>query len=73
MQTCTTAISRDIPSKAPKSQDPTNSEFDVQAEADRLVLKSHTPVGVVINSARKWFSSGNERLRTWNLRLVDPA
>ena len=44
-------VGRDIPSKAPKSQDPTNSEFDVQAEADRLVLKNHAPVGVVINSA----------------------
>ncbi len=35
---------------APSTASP-GREIDVQAEADRLVLKSHAPVGVVINSA----------------------
>jgi two-component system, chemotaxis family, CheB/CheR fusion protein len=26
------------------------AEFDAQAEADRIVLKSHAPVGVIVNS-----------------------
>ena len=30
---------------------PTGAEFDVQAEADRVVLKHHAPVGVVVNSS----------------------
>jgi two-component system, chemotaxis family, CheB/CheR fusion protein len=38
------------PSKPLRSQDPAKVEFDLQAEADRAVLKNHSPVGVVINS-----------------------
>jgi two-component system, chemotaxis family, CheB/CheR fusion protein len=36
--------------RALQSQAALEPEFDVQAEADRLVLKHHAPVGVVINS-----------------------
>ena len=46
-----TASSLSIPGKVLKSQDPVKDEFDVQAEADRLVLKNHAPVGVIVNSA----------------------
>jgi two-component system, chemotaxis family, CheB/CheR fusion protein len=45
------AIKLSVPGRAFKSQEPAKGEFDVQAEADRLVLKNHAPVGVVINSA----------------------
>ena len=38
---------------------PPAPEIDVQAEADRLVLKNHAPVGVVINGAWKSSSSGD--------------
>ena len=37
--------------KVVKSRAPARDELDVQAEADRVVLKHHAPVGVVINSA----------------------
>src|SRR6185437_10482159 len=43
--------SRNAPREAQKPQDPAKIEFDVQAEADRAVLKNHAPVGVVINDA----------------------
>jgi two-component system, chemotaxis family, CheB/CheR fusion protein len=46
-----TAIGPDLPGKALKPQGSAQVEFDVQAEADRAVLKNHAPVGVVINSA----------------------
>ena len=45
------ALSREIPASALKLQAAVKDEFDVQAEADRLVLKHHAPVGVVINGA----------------------
>ena len=38
-------------SEAAKPLDPVKIEFDVQAEADRAVLKHRAPVGVVINDA----------------------
>lgn len=38
-------------SGALKLQGPAKGEFDVLAEADRQLLKSHTPAGVIINSA----------------------
>ncbi|GGA80554.1 hypothetical protein GCM10011507_34720 [Edaphobacter acidisoli] len=44
-----TQISLAAVGKTAKVQDASTSEFDVQAEADRLVLKNHSPVGVVIN------------------------
>jgi two-component system, chemotaxis family, CheB/CheR fusion protein len=37
--------------KAPGSQGLGEHEVDMQAEADRVVLKSYAPVGVVVNSA----------------------
>lgn len=41
----------DVSRKQLKSPAPARDELDVQAEADRVVLKNHAPVGVVINSA----------------------
>jgi two-component system CheB/CheR fusion protein len=41
----------DVSRKVVKSGSPARDELDVQAEADRVVLKHHAPVGVVINSA----------------------
>ncbi len=41
----------DVVNKARVSQDPQERKLDVEAEADRLVLKHHAPVGVVINNA----------------------
>ena len=41
----------EIPSGTLTPQGAPKIELDVEAEADRLVLKSHSPVGVVINSA----------------------
>ncbi|MGB7190348.1 MAG: CheR family methyltransferase, partial [Acidobacteriaceae bacterium] len=41
----------DVPGKGLKSTTPASGELDIQAEADRVVLKHHAPVGVVINSA----------------------
>jgi two-component system CheB/CheR fusion protein len=35
---------------SPKAQELPEGEMDVQAEADRLVLKNHSPAGVVIDS-----------------------
>jgi two-component system CheB/CheR fusion protein len=40
--------SHELASRAVKARDPV-PEFDIQAEADRLVLKDHAPVGVVVN------------------------
>jgi two-component system, chemotaxis family, CheB/CheR fusion protein len=39
-----------VSANAPKSHSADKDELDVQAEADRLVLREHAPVGVVINS-----------------------
>ncbi len=39
-----------IPGKAIKSLPGEKDELDIQAEADRVVLREHAPVGVVINS-----------------------
>jgi len=41
----------DVSGRALKSPAPVRDELDVQAEADRVVLKNHAPVGVVINGA----------------------
>ena len=45
----------DVPSSASESQSrwqgSAKPELDVHAEADQLVLKNHSPVGVIINSA----------------------
>ncbi|MHB1958736.1 MAG: chemotaxis protein CheB [Acidobacteriaceae bacterium] len=41
----------DVAGKARTSQGPQERKLDVEAEADRLVLKHHAPVGVVINNA----------------------
>ena len=41
--------SLEVSNKDLKSHDPEKSELNVQAEADRLVLKNHAPVGVIIN------------------------
>jgi two-component system CheB/CheR fusion protein len=43
--------SHDIESRPPKPREAVTSDFDVHAEADRLVLKDHSPVGVVVNSS----------------------
>jgi two-component system CheB/CheR fusion protein len=40
-----------IPVQSNKSRDAAVPELDIQAEADRLVLKDYAPVGVVINRA----------------------
>jgi two-component system CheB/CheR fusion protein len=40
----------ELPGKEQKLS-PAGAEFDVQAEADRVVLKHHAPVGVVVNSS----------------------
>ena len=45
------AASRNLPNQAKNSPAPPAAELDLQAEADRAVLKSHAPVGVVINDA----------------------
>ncbi len=39
------------PDRTLKPRDEALPELDIQAEADRLVLKNHTPVGVVVNRA----------------------
>ena len=44
-------LGTDFPGGALKSQGPAKEELDVQAEADRLLLKNHTPPGVIVNSA----------------------
>ena len=44
-------LGADFPSGALKPQSSAKEDLDVQAEADRMVLKHHAPVGVVINSA----------------------
>ncbi len=41
----------DVANKARESQGPQERKLDVEVEADRLVLKHHAPVGVVINNA----------------------
>jgi two-component system CheB/CheR fusion protein len=41
----------DLPNRTLKTREAVPPEFDVQAEADRIVLKSHAPVGVVVNGA----------------------
>ncbi len=41
----------DVLGKGLKSTAPARDELDIQAEADRVVLKQHAPVGVVVNSA----------------------
>ncbi|MHB8303677.1 MAG: chemotaxis protein CheB, partial [Acidobacteriaceae bacterium] len=41
----------DVADKARTSQAPQERKLDIEAEADRLVLKHHAPVGVVINNA----------------------
>jgi two-component system CheB/CheR fusion protein len=41
----------DVSRKLLKSPPPATDEVQVQAEADRIVLKYHAPVGVVINNA----------------------
>ena len=46
-----TAVNGNLSGQIHKPQFPSKIEFDVQAEADRAVLKTHSPVGVVINSA----------------------
>ena len=38
-----------VPGKTLKSQSVDKDELDIQAEADRVVLREHSPVGVVIN------------------------
>ena len=43
--------SLEAPGKESKSQGPANGELDLQEEADRVVLKDHAPVGVVVNGA----------------------
>ncbi len=40
-----------LPKRASQPRDLPVPEIDFQAEADRLVLKKHAPVGVVVNSA----------------------
>ena len=67
------AISRDSPSRAPKAQDPAKAEFDVQAEADRAVLKNHAPSGVVINSAMEVVQFRVRRRRISRPRRARPA
>jgi two-component system CheB/CheR fusion protein len=41
----------ELPGNGPKLQPVAAGEFDLQAEADRVVLKHHAPAGVVVNSA----------------------
>ncbi len=41
----------DVANKASESQGAQERKLDVEAEADRFVLKHHAPVGVVINNA----------------------
>jgi two-component system CheB/CheR fusion protein len=41
----------DLPGRTLRLHDTVAAEFDVHAEADRLVLKDHAPIGVVVNSA----------------------
>ena len=45
------ARGQDQPDTSAKPRDAATPELDIQAEADRLVLKNHAPVGVVINRA----------------------
>lgn len=40
-----------LPGRTEKSRSPRESEIDVQVEADRLILKDHSPAGVVLNRA----------------------
>jgi two-component system CheB/CheR fusion protein len=44
-------LGSDFPGGAPKREGAANEELDVQAEADRLLLKEHTPPGVIVNKA----------------------
>jgi two-component system, chemotaxis family, CheB/CheR fusion protein len=43
--------SPELPGKGLKLQSAAGAEFDMQAEADRVVLKNYAPVGVVVNGA----------------------
>jgi len=42
---------QNVPGNELKHATPARDESDIQAEADRLVLKHHAPVGVVVNGA----------------------
>lgn len=44
-------VAPNVPGKGLKAHDTAKDELDVHAEADRVVLKHHAPVGVVVNSA----------------------
>jgi len=44
-------LGQDFPGGALKPQGPPKEELDVQAEADRVLLKDHTPAAVIVNSA----------------------
>jgi two-component system, chemotaxis family, CheB/CheR fusion protein len=46
-----TAIAPDVLGKPLKSRDPATDESDLQAEADRVVVRNYGPPGVVINGA----------------------
>jgi len=44
-------LGSDFPGGTPKRDGAANEALDVQAEADRLILRDHTPPGVIVNSA----------------------
>ncbi len=44
-------LGKDFHGGALKPEGPAKEEMDVQAEADRVLLKNHTPPGVIVNSA----------------------
>ncbi|EQD70714.1 Signal Transduction Histidine Kinase (STHK) with CheB and CheR activity, partial [mine drainage metagenome] len=63
----------DVAGKARTSQAPQESKLDVEAEADRLVLKPHAPVGVVINNAMEVVQFRGRTTRIWNRRPANRA